>query len=224
MTNQTNELPHWEMVPLSVASLQSHPLNYREHPDDQLEHIVQSIKEHGIYRGVVVAADRVVLAGHGVLQAAIRLGLQEIPCVLLDVESSDPRAEKLLLGDNEIAKLAKDDDRKKVALLQRIHLRSDLRGTGFDELQLNALRMLTRPPDALSAKNEVDEWVQAGMPEHESGSPGARLIVQFRDTHDRERFVKDHSIVVSKQGMSSWSAWWPPQGPDGEVVKWVGAA
>ncbi len=222
MTNQTSELPCWAMVPLSVSALQAHPLNYREHPEDQLEHIMQSIKDHGIYRGVVVASDRVVLAGHGVLQAAIKLGLQDIPVVLLDVESNDPRALALLVGDNEIAKLAQDDDRKKVALLQEIHLRRDLVGTGFDAQQLSALDMLTRPPDALMANNATDEWVQAGMPDYKPGDPGERLIVQFRNQKDRDRFVKKFTIVVAKKGANVWSAWWPPQKETSSAVKWNG--
>jgi ParB-like chromosome segregation protein Spo0J len=68
-----------EFVPL--ASLKPHPRNYRIHPDDQLEHIIKSIQEHGFYRNVVAARDGTILAGHGVVQAALKMGLKGVPVV-----------------------------------------------------------------------------------------------------------------------------------------------
>ena len=83
-----------ETVPLD--SLQDHPRNYREHPDDQLEHLIASIKEQGFYKNVAVARDGTILAGHGVVKAARKMGLEEIPVVRLDLEPDDPKALKLL--------------------------------------------------------------------------------------------------------------------------------
>jgi hypothetical protein len=49
------------------------------------------------------------------------------------------------------------------------------------------------------------------------------MMIQFRNDEDREKFVAQCNIEVTKRGVSVWSVWWPPQGPDGEVVKWVEA-
>jgi ParB-like chromosome segregation protein Spo0J len=49
----------------SLTDLKPHPRNYRTHSDDQLKHLIQSIKEHGFYRNVVVIKDGTILAGHG---------------------------------------------------------------------------------------------------------------------------------------------------------------
>jgi len=95
-------------LPTRLARLDSllpHPKNYRLHPDDQLEHIAASIRQHGLYRNVVVARGGVILAGHGVVQAAGRLGLAELPVVDVDLDPDDPRALKILTGDNEIERL-----------------------------------------------------------------------------------------------------------------------
>ena len=71
---------------VEIAQLKPHPRNYRDHPDDQLEHLVQSIKDNGFYRNAVVSRDSVILAGHGVVKAAQKIGLKEIPVIRLDVE------------------------------------------------------------------------------------------------------------------------------------------
>ena len=94
----------------AVAGLKPHPRNYKEHPESQLVHIMKSIEEHGFYRAVVTANDGTILAGHGVVQAAKKMGLEEVPAISLPVSPEDPRAIKVLVGDNEIGKLGLADD------------------------------------------------------------------------------------------------------------------
>lgn len=98
-----------EMV--SVEELRPHPRNYRKHPEDQIEHLVDSIKQNGFYRNVVIARDGTILAGHGVVEACIRLNTSEIPVIRLNREPDDPQSLKVLTGDNEIGHLGEIDDR-----------------------------------------------------------------------------------------------------------------
>ena len=69
---------------LALKDLRPHPRNYREHPEDQLAHLKQSIQKHHIYRNIVIARDGTILAGHGVVEAAKALGLETIPGCRLD--------------------------------------------------------------------------------------------------------------------------------------------
>jgi ParB-like chromosome segregation protein Spo0J len=96
---------------VAIADLKPHPKNYRAHPPDQLAHIAQSIREHGVYRNIVIARDGTVLAGHGVLEALKQLESTHATVVRLDIGPDDPRAIKVLTGDNEIGRLAEIDDR-----------------------------------------------------------------------------------------------------------------
>ena len=57
-----------------IVDLKPHPRNYRGHPEGQVAHLEQSLRDHGIYRNVVVANDNTILAGHGVIVAAQKLG------------------------------------------------------------------------------------------------------------------------------------------------------
>jgi ParB-like chromosome segregation protein Spo0J len=126
---------------LDVATLRPHPRNDGTHPPDEIAHLRQSIREHGIYRNVVVANDGTILAGHGVVVAAQAEGHTHIPGQRRPYGPDDPRALKLLVGDNGIAHLRQRDDDVLVALLQELAA-TDARallGTGFDEEALAAL-------------------------------------------------------------------------------------
>ena len=97
---------------IEVGKLKPHPRNYKEHPEQQLEHIIKSIEEHGFYRNIVVAKDNTILAGHGVVQASKLMGKQKVPVIRLDIDSDSTQALKVLTSDNEIGNLAMVDDRQ----------------------------------------------------------------------------------------------------------------
>jgi DNA modification methylase len=126
---------------LDIATLRPHPRNDRIHPPDEIAHLRQSIREHGIYRNVVVAADGTILAGRGVVQAAQEEGRTQVPGQRRPYGPDDPRALKLLVGDNHIADQSRQDDALLAALLQDIAADDPmaLLGTGFDEAMLAAL-------------------------------------------------------------------------------------
>jgi site-specific DNA-methyltransferase (adenine-specific) len=124
-------------VDLDPRTLTPHPRNYRGHPPEQIEHLKASITEHGLYRNVVVARGDVILAGHGVVIATVELGVALVPVVRLDIDPDDPRALKLLAGDNEITRLADDDDGALAAILKELADSSvGLLGTGYDDAGL----------------------------------------------------------------------------------------
>lgn len=124
---------------ININNLIPHPRNYRGHPEDQLNHIMQSIKENGIYRNVVISSDNVILAGHGVVEACKKMGIEEIPIVRLAFSSTDPKALKVLTGDNEISRLGEIDNQSLLDILKEINLDDHLIGTGFDDQSLNSL-------------------------------------------------------------------------------------
>ena len=115
-------LPKTEDVTLTdVSLLKPHQENYKKHPQDQLEHISKSIQENGIYRNIVISNDNVILAGHGVFEACKRLGFVKVPTLKINISSSDPRAIKLLISDNEISHLAEIDQIKLSDMLKSIN-------------------------------------------------------------------------------------------------------
>lgn len=196
-------------IAFPTAELRPHPRNYREHPPDQIEHLKQSIRDHGFYRNVVASRDGTILAGHGVVQAATALGLDTVNVVLLDIDSDSPQALKLLAADNTLPNLALDNDRALTELLEELQDTDQLLGTGFDDQMLRALMMVTRPSAELLDKvNTDDEWREAGMPDYESPDAPPKITLTFADEEQRLAFCQEHNIHIRKRTGKVWSAEW----------------
>jgi len=195
---------------VAVASLKQHPMNYRDHPPEQLEHLVQSIREHGLYRNVVVARDGTILAGHGIVLAATELGITEIPVARLDVAPDSVQAMKVLVGDNEIEHMGVADERQLTAILRDILTVDDagLLGTGFDKQMLAGLVLITRPEDEIPDLDAAAEWV--GMPEITPSGlvEYASVHVMFLGPEQMADFAKKLGIVLDRKKSS---VWWPPE-------------
>lgn len=126
---------------VALADVRPHPRNYQQHPEAEIAHLMQSLTTHGVYRNVVIARDGTLLAGHGVVDAARRLGYTHLTMKRLDVDPNEPDALQVLVGDNEIARLAVKEADALVVLLEELRQEDPalLFGTGFDEATLKAL-------------------------------------------------------------------------------------
>ena len=205
--------PVFKLELVKLADLTPHPRNYREHTADQLAHLIESMRDNGVYRNVVVARDNTILAGHGVVLAARKMRRTDLPVIRLDVDPKDPRALKVLAGDNEVARLADVDDRLLTEMLKEINELDGLLGTGYDERMLAAMAFVTRPASEVKDFDAAAEWV--GMPEFGTGDETLRLVVSFVNQKDRQTFVEKHGLTtthrsgVKKKEAKVWSAWWP---------------
>jgi hypothetical protein len=207
---------HYVAELVKLSSLKEHPKNYRNHTQDQLEHIKSSIQTHGYYKNVITANDGTILAGHGVIKACKELKLDTIPIVRLNIKPDSMRAMKILTGDNEISKLGEVDDRLLSEILKDISKDEDgLLGTGFDEKQLANLVFVTRDASEIKDFNAAAEWL--GMPEYdledESMKSEPVIMISFKNCEDRDRFIKETGLkFLYKQGNKRWSTMWPFEG------------
>lgn len=67
-----------------TAKLLPYARNARTHPDEQVAQIAASIAEFGFTNPILAGSDGVIVAGHGRLAAAQKLGLEIVPVVVLD--------------------------------------------------------------------------------------------------------------------------------------------
>ncbi len=115
-----------------TAKLVPYARNARTHSEEQVAQIAASIVEFGFTNPILAGSDGVIVAGHGRLAAAQKLGLETVPVVVLDHLTPTQRR-ALIIADNRIAENAGWDD----AML-RIELQSLQEGgfnldiTGFD--------------------------------------------------------------------------------------------
>lgn len=143
-----------------LTKLRPHPDNYRRHSEAQLEQLCASIENAGFYRNIVACKDGTILAGHGAVLAAERLGMTDVPVVFIDAEPTSREALKVLVGDNWISNLAQDDEAALAATLKSLEADDALEGTGFSAEDLEALRDAVAATDA-----EPVELVQDEVPE-----------------------------------------------------------
>ena len=207
MTNKKK----YEPEQMDIEQLKPHPKNYREHPEDQLNHLMKSIEQHGFYRNIVIAEDNTILAGHGVVKASKRLGLDKVPVIRLDIDPNSPKALKVLAGDNELGRLAEVNDRELSEILKEI-MEMDvegLLGTGYDEMMLANLAMVTRPAKEIANINEAAEWL--GMPDYEPTEVPYKISINFRSAEDRTDFIHRFDMGIADSQSTTIATWYPPK-------------
>lgn len=200
---------NFQIEMINIGELKPHPKNYQQHPDEQLQHVVKSIENYGVYKNVVISSDNFILAGHGVVQAAKSLNIKSIPVKRLKFDHDDTNAIKLMIGDNEIEHLADKDDRLLTELLGEIKNVNDLIGTGYDEMMLANLVFVTRPQSEIEDFNSAAHWVD--MPEYENQETVYKVIVSFRSIEDKNEFlsmINADELVLSNKKKTT-STWWP---------------
>lgn len=143
----------YTMVP--VADLKPNPQNPRKHPEKQIKSIMASIEEHGFLSPLLIDEHNVVIAGHGRLEAAKRLGRETVPCL---IESHLTEAQRIsyMIADNRLAELSSwDKPLVGTGLAKLAQLGGNIKLTGFGKAALpkNAAAMdLDEDAEPASAK------------------------------------------------------------------------
>jgi hypothetical protein len=136
------------------------------------------------------------------------MGLAQVSVVKLDLDPDDPRALKLLAGDNEIGRLAEVDRKMLADLLGDLKGLDgdDLLGTGYGILDLDRLVASLGSPIDVTA-----EW--AGMPEFNQQDNGAfrQILVSFKSDEDAEKFAKVIGQSITKDTRALWF-------PEAEII------
>ena len=110
--------------------------NSRTHSDEQVLQIASSIKEFGFLNPVIIDADNGIIAGHGRVMAANKLGIKELPCVDAS-HLSEAQKKAYVIADNKLALNSEwDNELLRIELNVLDEMGFDLTLTGFslDEL------------------------------------------------------------------------------------------
>jgi DNA modification methylase len=123
----------------SVSSLIPYARNSRTHSDEQIAQIAASIKEFGWTNPILVDGDNGIIAGHGRLSAARKLGHEEVPVIELK-DLTETQRKAYIIADNRLALNAGWDN--EMLTIELNDLLSDgfaLDILGFDPKELAAL-------------------------------------------------------------------------------------
>ena len=139
-----------------VDELIPYALNSRTHSPEQITQVASSIKEFGFTNPILVDNNGGIIAGHGRLMAARKLGMDEVPTIALD-GLSDAQRKAYVIADNQLAlNSGWDLDLLKVEMNRLGELDFNIDLLGFDEDFLSSL-MEEEPSEGLTDEDAVPE-------------------------------------------------------------------
>jgi DNA modification methylase len=152
----------------SIDRLIPYIRNARTHTEEQIAQVAASIVEFGWTNPILIGADGVIIAGHARLLAARKLGMTEVPVIVLD-HLSETQRRALVLADNRLAMNAGWDEemlRVELESLQEDGFNLDIVGFSDEEIE-----GLLQDPAEVAAGN-TDEDAVPETPETAVTVPG----------------------------------------------------
>jgi DNA modification methylase len=147
-----------EVKYLPINALQPYPRNARTHSKRQIHQIAESIRVFGFTNPMLVDKNNRIMAGHGRWRAAKRLGMTEVPVIILE-DLTDEQIQAYILADNKLAQNAGWDEEILAIELQHLMtiegLDFDVTVTGFEIPEIDII--IGDLPQAAVKPEVVDE-------------------------------------------------------------------
>lgn len=171
---------------VDVKKLIPYARNARTHSDAQIAQIAGSIREFKFVNPVLLDKDFGIIAGHGRVLAARKLGLERVPCLMIE-HLSETQKRAYILADNAIALNADWDEALLKIELEELKLADfDLDLIGFDSWTLDEIL------------NSLDE----GGADTEKERP---LIIRGASLKDLAPTDEERSILEGKRFLVEFS-------------------
>ena len=147
------EFPNYKTA--SVADLIPYARNSRTHSPQQVDKIAASIREFGFLNPIIVDGQNGIVAGHGRVMAAQKLGLATLP-VIEAAHLTEAQKRAYVIADNRLALDAGwDNDMLKIELQDLDAEGFDLSLTGFNPDEIG--NFLAEPTEGLTDEDAVPE-------------------------------------------------------------------
>ena len=98
-------MANFPTIKTKTSDLIPYARNSRTHSEDQVNQIVSSIKEFGFTNPIIIDEDNGIIAGHGRVMAANKMGLKELPCVQVS-GWTEAQKKAYVIADNKLALMA----------------------------------------------------------------------------------------------------------------------
>lgn len=165
-----------KIVQIGLSDLKPYKNNSRTHDDIQIDQIIASIKEFGFTNPILIDEKNEIIAGHGRLMAAQKMGLEKVPTLVL-TGLSEAQKKAYVIADNKIALNAGWD----------MDLLKEEIGSIADEIDLSILGF-----DAQELANIIDglEHIDPELQEQEYEEV-FNIIVNCQDETHQERVYNE---------------------------------
>jgi DNA modification methylase len=159
---------------MSVHALKPYAGNARTHTRKQIRQIAKSIERFGFNNPVLIDDDNQIIAGHGRVEAAKLLGIEQVPTARLS-HLSEPDKRAYILADNRLAEKAGwDREILAIELQALIDLNVEVELTGFETGEIDLI--LDEARDAKDATPGAEDT----MPAYAAGRAVSRLGDRWR--------------------------------------------
>jgi ParB-like chromosome segregation protein Spo0J len=159
---------------LPVSDLKPDPRNPRKHGHAQIRALAKSIKSFDFAAPILVDRQRQVIAGHGRLEAAKLLGLEQVSVVCLD-HLTETQARGYQLADNKLTDRSSWDEERLARHLKELSelvIEFDIEDTGFE---LPEIDLLIQGLDDQPEADSLDEFqLESGPAVTRHGDVGIR--------------------------------------------------
>lgn len=190
-----------------VSDLIPYARNARKHDEWQVQQIAGSIKEYGFTNPVLIDETNEIIAGHGRVLAANKLGIQEVSCIVLGYLTPIQK-KAYALADNKIALNSSWDEMLLKLEIEELNQNDDFDFTsiGFTDLEIAAL--LPDEQEFVAPEDKEDEW--EGMPEfnQKDATSFRHIIVHFDNQEHVDQFA---ALIDQNLTDKTKSIWFPPQ-------------
>ena len=182
-----------------TAKLLPYARNARTHSEEQVAQIAASIKEWGFTTAVLVDESGSIIAGHGRLMAARKLGLTSLP-VMVAKDWTDAQKRAYVIADNKLALNAGwDNDLLALELGELGDLGFDLELTGFTDEEIKALM----PVDVTDGLTDPDD--APPLPDNPVTRPGDVWVMgKHRLLCGDSTSVDDLAKLCENQAVDMW--------------------
>ncbi len=172
-----------EIVQKPVDKLIPYINNSRTHSDEQVAQIAASIKEFGWTNPILVDGENGIIAGHGRLMAARKLGYIEVPTIELK-DLTETQRKAYIIADNKLALNAGwDNEMLRIQLGDLSNFDFNLELTGFSDEEIKAL--------------QFDDDAATEMPQLKDGDKEPFQQKTFT-LHDEQADVVDNAITLAR--------------------------
>jgi len=158
-----NKTRRYEMV--EIDKLKPYERNARTHDDKQIEKIANSIKEFGFINPVLIDNNYGIIAGHGRVLGALKLGIKELPCLFIE-DLSEAQKRAYIITDNKLSEDAGWDDtilKEELKALDEMNFNVELTGFCLSEFDFDV--------DEIEF-NEDEYDVESNLPENPKSKLG----------------------------------------------------
>lgn len=145
-------LEELKITRVEISTLIPYKNNARTHSAKQIQQIANSIKQFGFMNPVLIDSNNRIMAGHGRVEAAKKLGLKEVP-VISSSHLTEGQIRAYIIADNKIASNAGWDKSLLSIELKELSIETnfDIEITGFEMAEIDLIIDSDEPKDGDSA-------------------------------------------------------------------------